>query len=249
MAEDTPVCQEARGRFLALWAHKPNHAGGARQWRVEVASLLTLAGRWARDTIALAWLPCLPTAPDLVLHLLKQMARAFRSNSMISWKPWLALAMGLTRIDKLDMLSHLCIGLPTWRRILPGFLQTVDAKFKLADKVAEKRAQKDSGGAALGAAATQSPASPTKKARTSDAQPLAASEDAHRREQQTKEIERVLQAPTPHDVLGISSWADAGEVRRAYRRLALVLHPDKCSADRAAVAFRAIRAAYEAMEV
>ena len=63
------------------------------------------------------------------------------------------------------------------------------------------------------------------------------------------EIDRVLQGGEPHVILGIDEWADAGDVRRAYRRLALLLHPDNCLLDQAVLAFRSVRTAYEAMEV
>lgn len=36
-----------------------------------------------------------------------------------------------------------------------------------------------------------------------------------------------LDAPAPHEVLGVSEDADAGEIRAAYRRKALAAHPDK----------------------
>ena len=62
-------------------------------------------------------------------------------------------------------------------------------------------------------------------------------------------IDRVLGTSVPHEVLGISQGADLGSVRRAYRHLALLVHPDKCSLPRTDTAFRAVRDAYEAMEL
>ena len=114
LPDDSPTCGQLRGRFLALWEHKPNKSGGARNWRVETSSLITIAGKWATEAIALAWLPAPPTTQDLVLHLLKQMARSFRSNAQVSWKPWLAFAMGLTRVPKEDLMVHMQLGLPSW---------------------------------------------------------------------------------------------------------------------------------------
>ena len=49
----------------------------------------------------------------------------------------------------------------------------------------------------------------------------------------------------PYAVLGLAPDADAAALRRAYRRLALRLHPDKCAEPNAREAFNAMAAAYK----
>ena len=49
---------------------------------------------------------------------------------------------------------------------------------------------------------------------------------------------------TLYDVLGVSIQAPRGEVKRAYRKLALRLHPDKCASPTANERFKAVQEAY-----
>ena len=53
--------------------------------------------------------------------------------------------------------------------------------------------------------------------------------------------------PTPHQILGVPPGAAPDEVRRAFRRRAFVLHPDRNPSPTAADDFRALRAAYDAV--
>ena len=41
-------------------------------------------------------------------------------------------------------------------------------------------------------------------------------------------VERVLNAKSVHDALGVSQIATAAEVRKVYRKTCLLVHPDKC---------------------
>ena len=50
-----------------------------------------------------------------------------------------------------------------------------------------------------------------------------------------------------YGTLGVASDADAAEIKRAYRGIALRLHPDKCAAEGAEEAFKRVSAAYEAL--
>ena len=49
---------------------------------------------------------------------------------------------------------------------------------------------------------------------------------------------------TLYDVLGVSTKAPRSEVKRAYRALALQLHPDKCASPTANERFKAVQEAY-----
>ncbi|HEX8299833.1 MAG TPA: DnaJ domain-containing protein [Rubricoccaceae bacterium] len=56
-----------------------------------------------------------------------------------------------------------------------------------------------------------------------------------------------MSAPTPYQILGIPPGATPDEVRRAFRRRAFVLHPDRNPSPTATDDFRALRAAYDAV--
>jgi hypothetical protein len=56
-----------------------------------------------------------------------------------------------------------------------------------------------------------------------------------------------MPTPTARAVLGVSPTATPAEVRRAFRRRAHELHPDRNPSRRAAADFRALRAAYESL--
>ena len=49
---------------------------------------------------------------------------------------------------------------------------------------------------------------------------------------------------TLYDVLGVAVNAPRGDVKRAYRALALQLHPDKCASPTANERFKAVQEAY-----
>lgn len=56
-----------------------------------------------------------------------------------------------------------------------------------------------------------------------------------------------MSVPTARDILGVSPTATPAEVRRAFRRRAFELHPDRNPSPHAADDFRALRAAYESL--
>lgn len=56
-----------------------------------------------------------------------------------------------------------------------------------------------------------------------------------------------MTAPSPHHVLGVPESAGPDELRRAYRRRAFALHPDRNGGPDAHEAFLAVRAAYDAL--
>jgi len=67
-----------------------------------------------------------------------------------------------------------------------------------------------------------------------------------RRAEALREAERVLAAPSPHLVLG---GGNTEETRREFRRLVLLLHPDRghCSGERAALALRRVVEAHQVL--
>ena len=54
----------------------------------------------------------------------------------------------------------------------------------------------------------------------------------------------MIQAKDYHEVLGVSKDADEKQIKRAYRRLALIYHPDRNSSPEAVARFREISEAY-----
>ena len=61
-------------------------------------------------------------------------------------------------------------------------------------------------------------------------------------------IARVLAAADAYEALGVESGASQAQCKKAYRRLALKLHPDKCRAPRAEEAFKRVSAAYAGLQ-
>ena len=61
-------------------------------------------------------------------------------------------------------------------------------------------------------------------------------------------IARVLAADDAYEALGVESGASRAACKKAYRRLALKLHPDKCRLSNAEEAFKRVSAAYAAVQ-
>ena len=61
-------------------------------------------------------------------------------------------------------------------------------------------------------------------------------------------IARVLAAADAYEALGVERGASPAACKKAYRRLALRLHPDKCQAPNAEEAFKRVSAAYAALQ-
>ena len=61
-------------------------------------------------------------------------------------------------------------------------------------------------------------------------------------------IERALAAADACEALGVERGASQAACKKAYRRLALRLHPDKCQAPHAEEAFKRVSAAYAALQ-
>ena len=61
-------------------------------------------------------------------------------------------------------------------------------------------------------------------------------------------IARVLAAADAYEALGVERGASPAACKKAYRKLALRLHPDKCQAPHAEEAFKRVSAAYAALQ-
>ena len=61
-------------------------------------------------------------------------------------------------------------------------------------------------------------------------------------------IARVLAAADAYEALGVESGASRAACKKAYRRLALRLHPDKCQLSNAEEAFKRVSAAYAGLQ-
>ena len=61
-------------------------------------------------------------------------------------------------------------------------------------------------------------------------------------------IARVLAAADAYEALGVESGASQAQCKKAYRRLALRLHPDKCQLPNAEEAFKRVSAAYAGLQ-
>ena len=61
-------------------------------------------------------------------------------------------------------------------------------------------------------------------------------------------IERALAAADAYEALGVERGASQAACKKAYRRLALRLHPDKCQLSNAEEAFKRVSAAYAALQ-
>ena len=70
---------------------------------------------------------------------------------------------------------------------------------------------------------------------------------AVRRHLSQREIGRILASrrSSPLQILGVSRRASGVERRKAYRKLALLIHPDKCDHPDAAIAFHVLQDAYD----
>ena len=267
--------QEFLGRHLALWHQRPNSKGGARQWRVEMSALATSLARWAADECE-PELPARATSADVLSFLARILLRMFKSNNMQSWKPLLILSLGVLGKTPSDILDMAMLGLKSWKTDVPVYLNIVVARFSADRRKAFHGVEEDtpSSSPAASPVRSQGPASsadplrsqgpaskadplrsqgPASCADLTSSAPLANSSLKRRADQAATEakqlavIERVNKAVTWHDMLDIAVDADDVEVRRAYRRSALLVHPDKCSLPGGVDAFRSIQAALEAL--
>mmetsp|Transcript_12242 Transcript_12242/g.29066 ORF Transcript_12242/g.29066 Transcript_12242/m.29066 type:complete len:169 (+) Transcript_12242:144-650(+) len=63
-----------------------------------------------------------------------------------------------------------------------------------------------------------------------------------------QEISRILKAETHYDVLGVPRSSSVEDIKRAYKRLALLLHPDKSPVSNGEEAFKVATQAYACLK-
>lgn len=103
--------------------------------------------------------------------------------------------------------------------------------------------------AANNAAAAGRTPSTSSSAATATAAPSGSSSQPAATQEQITLVSTILRAKTHYEVLSVprSPPADDEAIKRAYRRLALRLHPDKCRAPRAEEAFKAVSRAFSVL--
>ncbi|KAJ9449242.1 Protein HLJ1 [Diplonema papillatum] len=70
---------------------------------------------------------------------------------------------------------------------------------------------------------------------------------AKARETATVEITRILRTKDFYEILRLTRTAETAEINKAYKKLALKLHPDKCQEPRAEEAFKQVSRAYDTL--
>lgn len=63
--------------------------------------------------------------------------------------------------------------------------------------------------------------------------------------EQTETVRRIRKTKDYYEILGLSKTCSEGEIRKAYRKLSLKVHPDKNSAPGAEEAFKAVSKAFQ----
>ena len=216
-------------RMLKFMSFKPQKAGGARDWRVECAALLTMSRRQALQVAAAGAPPHRAcggrTLAELVFRFMQVAAQNFKPKSKLSWWPWVALACGISGISVLHLTEAVSQLDKQWVERLRVVFQLATNKFNLPKALPQPSVP----------TALAGPMSPVKRKDTTELGDAAS------------EIHRIMGAPmTSWCVLGLERRAGAAEVRSRYRALALLTHPDKCGLEQATAAFRRVQEAYEA---
>ena len=279
-----------------LWMIQSARKGGAGRWFSQFALVRTRLSRLATDH---------PFKP-MALSILRSCGGAFRASSMLSWRPFLIVVLGLlgesiAGVEALDpRYTKRCW--PLCSAIAESRLAALERQKTRIAQAAQ--ADEEAAGAAQGEAETtnRSSSSSSSTSDSSDSeQPSSQEESGHadsqtsapagsvsppgsgqadsqtsapaassasmpgssdqpaqsnfgldagaaRRHVAMREMGRILAArrSSPLQILGVKRKADNAERRQAYRKLALLIHPDKCDHPDAAIAFHVLQDAYDA---
>ena len=205
-----------------------------------MCSMMTEVRRWCAGLGINASESSASFSPEtMLLHLLKMASRRFAANSRLTWRPPVAMALGVLQVEKITLL-RIVQGLGfNWRTLLEDELNKV---------AAETRVNLPSGPTGQSGAPELTDHGGLKRKHPCDGEDAA--KQPRNEVDRVAEMRRVLAADSPHEVLGLSQWSEGGDVRKAYRRLALLVHPDKNpEITEATAAFRRVQEAFERLNI
>ena len=220
-------------RLQELLRQQPQKKGGARAWRVECAAVLTVSLRAACQGVGkgdATHRACGGrTAADLAYRFVKLAATNFKANSKTSWWPWVALASGLLGMPVRDLSETLPQVSRNWAALLAETYHFAMRRFNLEPV-------HQAPGPELSGTRSVSSALPEKKRPVDDE--VGRPDD---------EIARIMadSLADPWQVLALPPRSSAGEIRVRFRKLALLIHPDKAEHPDAHLAFCKLNEASE----
>ena len=220
-------------RLQEFLLHQPQKKGGARTWRVECAALLTVCLRAACQGVGKGEATHRPcggrAATDLAYRFVKVAATSFKANSKATWWPWVALAGGLLGIAVGDLSETLPQVSKNWTFHLAATYHLAMRRFNLE------------------------PVPPVPDAGQSDMHRLGGALPVNKRpvanelglpEEEIARIMAELQSD-PWQVLALPPRSSVADVRARFRKLALLIHPDKVEHPDAHLAFCKLNEASE----
>lgn len=215
--------QPAREKVLELWEVRPNQRGGAQKWRTALGACM----RVCRKALG-----CESAAPRFVLRELTAAGRSFTGHSCRSWRPRVIMCLLVLGhpAHLVEALAKVCMR--DWEAAL------ADGCRRARQFIASSRTC-GVGVPEVAAAAPVAPALP-------DGPRTRGAPDTAENLASRSEIDRVLEARTVFAILGTQVNPSKGDVQKAFRRSALLVHPDKCgNVPGSAQAFAALQAARE----
>ena len=220
-------------RLQELLRQQPRTKGGARTWRFECAALLTVCLQAACQGVGKGEATHCAcggrTAADLAYRFVKFAATNFKANSKTSWWPWVALASGLLGMPVRDLSETLPQVSSHWAFHLAETYHFAMRRFNLEPVLPVP-------GPGLSGTHSVGGALPVNKRPVADE--VGRPED---------EIARIMadELADPWQVLALPQRSSAGDIRARFRKLALLIHPDKVEHPDAHLAFCKLNEASE----